>query len=246
MGLESSFSYPTDLNSSWPNGEEGIRQGDDHIRGLKAVLKTTFPNLSGPVIPTHTALNGLPDRVTGLEAKKILKPYPELDGNGLNAKNNYIYNVPDAFSEQDVVNFRQLKWYAAQIAYPVGCIYISATDTNPAATLGVGTWAAFGQGRALVGVGTGTDSNSYSQSFTALGTTGEYVHTLTTTELPAHTHQIGSNGHDGNPDSGTNSDDPRSYGSGNGPNLTTSSVGSSAAHNNVQPSIGVYMWRRTA
>lgn len=35
---------------------------------------------------------------------------------------------------------------------PVGSVYISVTDTDPASTLGYGTWVQFAQGRVLVGV----------------------------------------------------------------------------------------------
>ncbi len=38
---------------------------------------------------------------------------------------------------------------------PVGSIYVSVSATNPAATLGYGTWQSFGSGRVLVGVDTG-------------------------------------------------------------------------------------------
>ena len=38
---------------------------------------------------------------------------------------------------------------------PVGAIHITVTPTNPATTLGYGTWSAFGTGRVLVGVDVG-------------------------------------------------------------------------------------------
>jgi hypothetical protein len=45
------------LNSSNPIPSEGLVGGDDHIRGIKATLKTTFPNISGAVTATHTQIN---------------------------------------------------------------------------------------------------------------------------------------------------------------------------------------------
>jgi hypothetical protein len=38
---------------------------------------------------------------------------------------------------------------------PVGAIHVSVDPTNPATTLGYGTWAAFGTGRVIVGVDVG-------------------------------------------------------------------------------------------
>src|SRR5262245_43471570 len=38
---------------------------------------------------------------------------------------------------------------------PVGSIHLSISSTNPAVSLGYGTWAAFGAGRMLVGVDPG-------------------------------------------------------------------------------------------
>ncbi len=38
---------------------------------------------------------------------------------------------------------------------PVGAIHVTVDPTNPATTLGYGTWAAFGTGRVIVGVDVG-------------------------------------------------------------------------------------------
>lgn len=66
--------------------------------------------------------------------------------------------------------------------FPVGSVYITATNTNPGTFLG-GTWAQIAQGRTLIGVGT-LDSDTY-----AAGATGGAARvTLTTTEMPSHNH----------------------------------------------------------
>jgi microcystin-dependent protein len=59
MGLEAP-TYISDLVEAWPLGSDKIRQGDDHLRAIKKALKTTFPNLNGPVNLTPAALNALP------------------------------------------------------------------------------------------------------------------------------------------------------------------------------------------
>ena len=61
--------------------------------------------------------------------------------------------------------------------YPVGSIYISYNSTNPGSLFG-GTWENYGSGRVLKGINSGT-----------AGTTGgSDTITLTTSNLPAHTH----------------------------------------------------------
>lgn len=42
-----------------------------------------------------------------------------------------------------------------KLLYPVGCIYTSVNSTNPATSLGFGTWSAFGAGRVPVGFDSG-------------------------------------------------------------------------------------------
>ena len=56
MAIETA-SYISDLNSSNPPGSDPVGQADDHIRLLKSVLQTTFPNITGPVSATQLQLN---------------------------------------------------------------------------------------------------------------------------------------------------------------------------------------------
>lgn len=70
--------------------------------------------------------------------------------------------------------------------YPVGSIYISATNTSPASFLG-GTWAAVAQGRTLIG----DDGSGY----LATQTGGAASVTLTTNNMPSHSHGLNSHTH---------------------------------------------------
>lgn len=120
--------------------------------------------------------------------------------------------------------------------YPVGCIYAETTGVNPNTTFGVGTWMAFGGGRVLVGAGTSDET------FTAGATGGESNHTLTTTEIPSHTHTLGAAGSTKLQGSGANMSPLVT----DGGNANSGATGSGGAHNNLQPYIVVYFWKRTA
>ena len=74
-------------------------------------------------------------------------------------------------------------------AFPVGSIYVSTTPANPSTYIG-GTWESYGQGRTLVGAGTGTDSNNTSLLFKTGERGGEYAYQLTTAQLPSHMHTL--------------------------------------------------------
>ena len=129
---------------------------------------------------------------------------------------------------------------AATPAYPVGAIFTTVTPyANSAAVVaavGGTTWTVFGSGRVPVGVDTG-DSNFN----TIEKTGGASTHTLSVAELPAHTHsydkQVTST------DAISIHDIVRTTGGNTG--ATTGSTGSGSAHNNLQPYITVYMWKRT-
>lgn len=125
--------------------------------------------------------------------------------------------------------------------YPVGSVYISVTSTNPATLFGFGTWAAFGEGRTLVGkASAGTFS-------TVEATGGAETHTLDVTQIPAHTHRIAAvdgatNDYFGGSTAAFGLEATYTSG-GYSPNET---VGGGLAHNNLQPYIVTYMFKRTA
>ena len=73
-----------------------------------------------------------------------------------------------------------------QSVYPVGSIYMNASNaTNPATLFGFGTWVALGVGKMLVGFdASDTDFD------TAGETGGNKTHTLLEAEMPSHTHTV--------------------------------------------------------
>lgn len=56
MALESS-TFINGLVSTNPTSSDVISDGDNHIRLLKATVKATFPNITGAVTATHSAIN---------------------------------------------------------------------------------------------------------------------------------------------------------------------------------------------
>lgn len=152
-------------------------------------------------------------------------------------------------------------------AWPVGSIFISVVSTNPATLLGIGTWVAFGAGRVLVG----RDAND-ADFDTAEETGGEKTHVLTTSEMPSHTHVQDSHNHTQNahshvqsvnsattgglsgytPDTSTNTGVNSGYSTAQATatnqaaTATNQNTGGGAAHNNLQPYIVCYFWKRTA
>ena len=150
--------------------------------------------------------------------------------------------------------------------YPVGSIYINATNsTNPSSLLGFGTWAAFGAGRLMVGF------NASDSDFDAAEETGgAKTVTLSTSELPEHSHTITSSVTDpGHTHSVTVDAIGGTFGSGEfvgtnnqpggtnkagrivtattGISVSSSSAdtGGGGAFSIMNPYITVYMWKRT-
>ena len=120
--------------------------------------------------------------------------------------------------------------------YPVGSIYMSVNSTNPKNLFG-GTWVAWGTGRVPVGVDTSQEEFS-----TVEKTGGEKTHELTIAELAKHTHTYQRAIYN----AGTNGFLSQDGKAGIGGSYTTGETGESKPHNNLQPYITCYMWKRTA
>ena len=138
----------------------------------------------------------------------------------------------------------------ADVVYPVGAIFTTVTAyANSAAVvtaIGGTTWVAFGAGKVLVGLdASDTDFDTVGSSTGSAGSGGTKTHTLTTAEMPAHTHTINYSDeanievHGGSVTTISEVDE-------GGSTRTTSETGGGGAHNNVQPYITVYFWKRTA
>jgi microcystin-dependent protein len=96
----------------------------------------------------------------------------------------------------------------------------------------------------LLGAGSGTDDQPIPESltFVAGDTGGEYNHTVTIPELPSHRHIY-------NESYILSSKEDRDSGSlslGVRLNEQTGLTGGDQSHNNLQPYVAVYTWKRTA
>ena len=143
--------------------------------------------------------------------------------------------------------------------YPVGSIYMSTVSTNPATLFGFGTWEAMPAGHVLLAQG----KSSWGTTYNAGSTGGEATHQLTVGELPSpsnhtHTHpgwQMGEgirhqDGCSAIPQRGDRGGYNGTYTFSTAGNhshtITVNNTGSNTAHNNMQPFIVTYIWRRTA
>lgn len=122
------------------------------------------------------------------------------------------------------------------LMHRVGDIIFNTSDENPSTIYG-GTWVAWGKGQVPVGVDT-----SDSDFNTVEKTGGEKEHTLTVDEMPSHKHDFGQQ-------FATTSNLSGSYGyymiAGTQTDVIKN-TGGNQPHNNLQPYITCYMWKRIA
>jgi hypothetical protein len=145
---------------------------------------------------------------------------------------------------------------ALSALYPVGAIYINATSaTNPATSLGFGTWIAFGAGRVMVGFDSSNVlfDTAEETGGSADAITVSHTHTATSTVTdPGHNHTYSvvqtSGGAGGGTSSYTTTATVNTGSRTTGITVATTndSTGSSGTNANYQPYITVYMWKRTA
>lgn len=148
-----------------------------------------------------------------------------------------------SFSQSDIVTNGVYVDDILDKFYPIGTIYLTVSlDTADKVTEALGgTWVAWGSGRVPVGV----NSDRY-EFETVERTGGEMYHALTVQELPSHSHPISSGWSDIDPGR-----DAYRYQRWGGRDLDwkwgdlgTGNTGGDRAHNNLQPYITCYMYKR--
>lgn len=176
------------------------------------------------VVPTNTTYSNMTAATSSAAGKAGLVPAP-----AAGKQNSFLRG--DGTWQTPTLNIDAI--------YPVGSVKISINNVNPQTYITGTTWTQFGQGRVLIGQGTGNDGST-SMSFTAESQGGEYTHTLTTSEMPVHTHtgkpQLIQNTAVGSSAFGYIS---------NGAWDSVESSGNGEAHNNMPPYFVVFLWRRT-
>lgn len=232
MGLETA-TYITDLVSTNPLGTDSKAQGDNHIRLLKEVLKTQFPNLgSAAVTATAAELNILDGATVTTDELNTL--------DGVTATAAELNKLDGCTSSTAELNLLTGVTSIYDIIYPVGTIYESTSSANPSTHFAGTTWARYGNGRVTVGQDTGDSA------FNSINDTGgAKTVTLTVNQMPSHVHgYTGVNG-TGNPDGAGDSTyvgNSVSY-----PRVSELDYeGGGAAHENMPPYCIVYRWKRTA
>ena len=152
----------------------------------------------------------------------------------VSTRNAFEVNMDTRFTGDITINEKSF----LDLIYPVGSIYMSVNSTDPGSLFG-GTWTNWGAGRVPVGINT---SDSDFSTVEKIG--GNKTHTLNVNEMPSHNHYI-SNGYLDNQIYGG----VRVSGSGeyiSGVGWETNYSGGGGAHNNLQPYITCYMWKRVS
>lgn len=249
MGLETA-TYIDELDASWPLGGDDVDRGDDHIRLVKSVLQNSFGNISGAVSASDVELNILDGATVTTAELNVLDGIPA----GLTATElGYVDGVTSAIQTQlDALDSK------IDALFPIGYILQTTVSTNPGTHL-PGTWTQIAQGRTLIGEGAGAGLTAR----TAGDTPGQED-----AIIPAHTHtastnSAGNHDHDGYTTAyaaGSTSNrlvaGATSQSTGNalpaeGAHTHTVTVnsatgGESVTDKNMQPSLVVYIWERTA
>ena len=192
-------------------------------------------------------------------ANKIKEYINEILTEQLDEKINSMENITETIQSTVKKNADILSTKQLDIIYPIGSIYMSINNNDPSGLFG-GTWESWGAGRVPVGVDT---LQSEFDTVEEIG--GAKTVTLTTEQMPSHDHTPNSNDENmflrTNGNIAVNSTLRTFPSSTDGthhlvytddPNISitetsaTSRAGSGQAHNNLQPYITCYMWKRVA
>jgi len=228
-----------------PAGSDNVSAGDDRIREMKTQIREVIA-VDHEFTSTQTADTGGQHKKVTLQERADLgtgaEGVPILGAQTVSGKAELVFTTEgDAdiqFTKGDYPYYSAPENVAGMagimnLIYPVGYIVTLGVSTNPGTLFGIGTWTAIA-GKVIVGI------DSTQTEFDTLNETGgAKTHTLTTAQIPAHTHTVNNKWEYA----------PGGYGS-NSPNnaagSNTGSTGGGEAHNNLQPYIVKYVWERTA
>lgn len=222
---------------------EFAKDGERSIAGLDENLG--FPRDEKPA---RQWFNYLLNKAT-VKTNEIIDAIDEIVTNATETATNLV----DLQSLVDQINSHVNDLLNAPVyeAYAVGDIYITTKAFETPETVALrhkyGVWQAYGEGRVLVGkASSATTSPVWTKTIGT--TTGAYTHKLTANELPsagfimkeASHHETREHGGGGTSYAGGNKRDTFAQ-------IPSNLTGwNDDAHNNVQPSIVVAMWVRTA
>ena len=220
---------------------------------------TKFKNIQG----TASYGENSPTSIKSLNDNKAPKTSPAFSGTptaptpGVDTNNTQLATC--GFVRNAIAKYAPMLDTMKKI-YPVGSIYMSTVSTNPATLFGFGRWEAMPAGRVLLAQGTASWG-----TYNAGSTGGEATHQLTVGEMPAHSHKATTNttgnhthpiplytvsggGPAGGPKYDPNNviNNGTSGSSGNHSHtVTINNSGNNQPHNNLQPYITCYIWKRT-
>ena len=242
----------TSWSESSPAGTDDVSQGDNRIRELKTQVREVinvdhdFPS-SGQAedngqhkkmtmqVQTDLGTGASGAAILGMQgtagaAQLVLTTEGDSDIVVCNTTGINAPSITGVYSAANVASLATMM----NLIYPVGTVLTFGVSTNPGTLLGVGTWTAI-TGKVIVGI-------AASGTFNTLDATGgaETV-TLTSAEMPAHTHTVAvASNTDGN------TLPAKSATTTGATTVTSNSTGDGGAHANLQPYIVKYVWQRTA
>ena len=205
MGLETfTGAFINGLDEDWPIGNADEKsEGDNHLRGIKEVLKNSFPQITGAVNANHTELNYLDGVSPGLNA--AFKA-PVLDGSGdleltaINGDVNCINVGASAVSATTIVASGTVS------AGTLACTTVTATTITASGTINCNTINPStdlivqdgGTGRsshvAYTPICGGTTTTGDQQSVASLGTDGYVLTSNGAGALPSFKAPTGTGG----------------------------------------------------
>ena len=235
--------------------ETAVTRSDNSTVTIPVTTAFNPPDMDGGVMIRDTSANSKTGwTVTKITTKNLANGRVEQANKADRAatilSNNEYKSFADAFVQECLLKI-----------YPVGSIYMSAEPKSPQTFLG-GTWVEWGKGRVPVGV---DSSDTNFDAVEKIG--GEKKHRLDQFEMPEHTHRYcvynrESNGNayalhlpteqgvwSPNVAKGTDKyslqPEARVEPGANSGYFNILTTGGSGAHNNLQPYITCYMWKRT-